>query len=74
MNNISSFLEADSFRSPPPLRKVDDRFPLDLLCTTELRETQGNVFEFGIVSFLHHAIMQTKLLYQSSSLKTYWLS
>ena len=51
MNNISSFLEADSFFSPPPLKKVDSRFPLGLLCTMGLEETQGDIYEFGIESF-----------------------
>ena len=51
MNNISSFLEADSFFSPPPLKKVDSRFPLGLLCTMGLEETQGDSYEFGIESF-----------------------
>ena len=74
MNNISSFLEADSFLSPPPLRKVDKRFPLDHLSTVELGETQGNVFEFGIVYLLHYDHAYKASLYQSSFLRTYWLS
>ena len=59
MNNISSFLEADSFLSPPPLRKVDDRFPLDLLCTMQLEETKGNVCEFGILSCIMPSCIQS---------------
>ena len=50
MANTSSFLEINSFLSPPPLRKVDDSFSLDVLCTMGLRETKGGSFEFGITS------------------------
>ena len=49
--NISSFLETDSFLALPPLRKVDDRFSLDVLSTMELGETRGNIYEFGNKSF-----------------------
>ena len=74
MNNISSFLEADSFLSPPPLRKVDKRFPLDHLSTVELGEIQGNDFEFGIVYLLQYDHAYKASLYQSSFLRTNWLS
>ena len=48
MANTSSFLEINSFFSPPPLRKVDDSFTLDVLCSMGLRETKMGAFEFGI--------------------------
>ena len=74
MNNISSFLEADSFLSPPPLRKVEKRFPfLDHLSTMELA-TQGNVYEFDFVYLLHHDHAYNASLYHSSFMRTYWLS
>ena len=47
MANTSSFLEVNSFFSPPLLRKVDDSFNLDVLCTISLGETKGVSFEFG---------------------------
>ena len=50
MANSSSFLESSSFSSPPPLRKVDDKFILGVLCTFDLWETTGTSFEFGITS------------------------
>ena len=50
MANSSSFLESSSFSSPPPLRKVDDKFILGVLCTVDLWETTGTSFEFGITS------------------------
>ena len=50
MANSSSFLESSSFSSPPPLRKVDDKFILGVLGTVDLWETTGTSFEFGITS------------------------
>ena len=50
MANTSSFLENNSFFSPPPLRKVEDSFNLDKLCTIGLGETKGVSFEFGNTS------------------------